>query len=259
MLQRIYIHLILILLLLGLSGCSPSAQSPIIFQEDFKQGSLDKSRWEITMDGDFAESVVDVFDIDPGQGTDYRLRIGGNTIGTSNPLKFLGVRSKNTIDITGGTSISFDLDWNNQANGCYLTASLYLCPTESINPKSEDDWLKFEYVGVPPGRNVRINIWEKVGGAVHPLYTDWGPRDDQDRPIGKPLGFNKHRIGMFLNEGSLRVVQDEEEIYPLSKHDLSFTTGYVYLQMSSGTNYPSREVYFDNITVQSASLNMKLP
>ena len=174
-------------------------------------------------------------------------------------MKFLGVRSKDTVDFSVKKAITFDLDWNNQANGCYLTASLYLCPAVSNNPKAESNWLKFEYVGVPPGKNVRINIWEKVDGAVHPLHTDRGPHDDQNRPIGKPLGLASHRIGLLLDKDSLQVLQDGEEIYPLSMHNLEFTTAYVYLQMSSGTNYPSREVYFDNIMVQSACAGTQRP
>jgi len=241
------------MLLFSLPGCKPAAESPVIFQEDFEQGSLDLSRWEVTLDGDFAEAVVDVADVDLGEDIDYRLRLRAKTIGTSDPLKFLGVRSKDMVDFGTGKAITFDLDWNNQANGCYLTASLYLCPTVSENPKRDSNWVKFEYVGVPPGRNVRINIWEKVDDAVHPLHTDWGPRDDQGKPLGYPLGLNSHSISMFIDQGSLRVLQDDEEIYPLSEHSLNFSKAYLYLQMSSGTNYPSREVYFDNVVVQSAS------
>jgi len=69
-----------------------------------------------------------------------------------------------------GKELCFDLDWNNQSNGCYLTASLYLCPTVTTgNPGNEKDWLKFEYVGVPPGRNARCVIATKIAGVD--LYT----------------------------------------------------------------------------------------
>ena len=177
---------ILMTLLVGLIGCGPSDQSSVLFQEDFERGSLDTSLWEVTIDGDFAEAVVDVVDVDPSEDIDYRLRLRANTIGTSDPLKYLGVRSKNEVDLSTEESVSFDLDWNNQANGCYLTAALYLCPTVSSNPRNESNWLKFEYTGAPPGRNIRINIWEKVDGAVNPLYTDWGPRDDQAGQLANP-------------------------------------------------------------------------
>jgi len=247
---RNLIACVLLILLVELFGCGPAVQSTVLFQEDFGLGSLDSSQWEVTIDGDFAEAVVDVADVDPGEDTDYRLRLQANTIGTSDPLKFLGVRSKNEVDLSAEASVSFDLDWNNQANGCYLTAALYLCPTVSSNPRNESNWLKFEYVGVPPGRNIRINIWEKVHDAVNPLHTDWGPTDDQGRPIGKALGRDSHRVQILLEKGSLQVFQDGEQIYHLSEYDLKFDTAYIYLQMSSGTNYPSREVYFDNVLVQ---------
>ncbi len=236
-------------------GFRPAPETPVLFQEGFDQGSLDSSRWEVTIDGDFAEVVVDVYDVDPGEDNDYRLRLRADTIGTSDPLKFLGVRSRNEFDFTTGRTVSFDLDWNDQSNGCYLTASLYLCPVISVNPKNEDNWLKFEYTGVPPGRSVRTNIWQKVDGVTKELLTDWGPRDEQDRPIGKPLEIGSQRVELLLEENSLRVLENSKEIFQLSDYELGFTTAYIYLQMSSGTNYPSREVYFDNITVTDSVTN----
>ncbi len=246
---------VLSIFLFSVAGCTSIVRRPEVFTEDFEKGRLDLSRWEVTSDGDFTEAIVDVIDVAPGGETDYRLRLRANTVGTSNPLKYLGVRSMNTVNLNTAKTILFDLDWNKQTNGSYLTASFYLCPAKSENPKEENDWLKFEYVGVPPGRNVRINILAKVDGVVYPLHVDWGPRDDNGRPFGYPLGLSSHRISLFLDKSRMRVVQDKEEIFPLSKHNLEFTTAYIYLQMSSGTNYPSREIYFDNIIVRSPSLD----
>ena len=236
-------------------GFRPGVENPVVFQESFEQGSLDSSQWEGTIDGDFAEVVVDVYDVDSSEDTDYRLRLGANTIGTSDPLKFLGVRSRNEFDLSNGRAVSFDLDWNDQSNGCYLTASLYLCPVTSDNPKNEDNWLKFEYTGVPPGRNVRTNIWQKTDGVIEELLTDWGPRDEQGRPIGKLLEIGNQRIELLLEENNLQVFENSKEILRLSDYELIFTTAYIYLQMSSGTNYPLREVYFDNITVRDVITN----
>ncbi|MFC1940957.1 hypothetical protein ACFLWL_00885 [Chloroflexota bacterium] len=241
--------------LFSITGCLATDNDDIIFQDDFNTGRIDESRWELTFDGNFAEAEVDVADVNPDKDIDYRLILRADTIGTSHPLKYLGVRSKTLIDFTEGTEIAFDLDWNNQTNGSYLTSALYLSPTVSNNPKNEDDWLKFEYVGVPPGKNVRISIWEKVEGVGYPVHTDWGPDNDQGKPLGLPLGSDVHRIRLILDENQLRVLQDNEEIFSNSEHNLNFTTAYLYLQMSSGTNYHSRELYFDNITVQSASLS----
>jgi len=250
---------ILSVFLFSIAGCTSIVRRPELFTEDFEKGRLDLLRWEVTSDGDFAEAIVDVIDVASGEETDFRLRLRANTVGTSDPLKYLGLKSKNTVHFDTAKAILFDLDWNKQTNGSYLTASFYLCPIKSDNPKEESDWLKFEYVGVPPGRNVRINILAKADGVIYPLHVDWGPRSDNGRPLGKPLGLSSHRISLFLDKSRMRVVQDDEEIFPLTKHNLNFTTAYIYLQMSSGTNYPSREIYFDNIIVRSPSSDWKLP
>jgi hypothetical protein len=255
MMRHVSLVGVLSMFLFSIAGCLSVLRRPEVFVEDFEKGRLDISRWEVTSDGNFAEAIIDVVDVAPGEETDYRLRLRANTIGTSDPLKFLGLRSKNTVDCEELKAIMFDLDWNKQTNGSYLTASFYLCPSVSDNPREESDWLMFEYVGVPPGRNVRINILAKVDGVVYPLHMDWGPRDNNGRPLGYPLGLSSHRINIFFDKSRMRVVQDDEEIFPLSKHNLNFTAAYIYLQMSSGTNYPSREIYFDNIIVRSPSLD----
>jgi hypothetical protein len=259
MMRYISIVGVLSIFLLSVAGCVSLIRRSELFVEDFEKGRLDLSQWEVTSDGDFTEAIVDVVDVLPGEQTDHRLRLRANTIGTSDPLKYLGLRSRDMVDFNPARTILFDLDWNKQTNGSYLTASFYLCPTASKNPKEENDWLKFEYVGVPPGQNVRISILAKVDGVVYTLHMDWGPRDDNGRPLGKPLGLSTHRISLFLDKSRVRVVQDDEEIFPLSKHNLNFTAAYIYLQMSSGTNYPSREIYFDNIIVRSPSSGWKFP
>jgi hypothetical protein len=131
-----------------------------IFNENFSEGILNAERWQITCEGDFEESTIDVYD--------HRLRLRANTIGTSDDtVKFHGVRSVQRVDFSRGLNISFDLDWNNQSNGCYLTGSVYLCPTATNeNPRDGNDWLKFEYVGAPPGQNARCVIATKIDGRT---------------------------------------------------------------------------------------------
>ena len=85
---------ILSILLLSVFGCKSVTRYPGIFKEDFEKGELNLSRWEVTYNGDFADAVVDVVDVSPGEDTDHRLRLRANTIGTSDPLKYLGVRGK---------------------------------------------------------------------------------------------------------------------------------------------------------------------
>ena len=159
-------------------------------------------------------------------------------------VKFLGVRSVKSIVFAPGTTVSFDLDWNQQTNGCYLTAAVYLCPTvTSKNPREEADWLKFEYVGVPPGKKARSVVARKTKGRVHYLDRDGWPEDRQGRDID-----NQH-IVVIKDSTGFHIRENGQELYRTRSHDLAFDEVYIYLQMSSHSNYPGREIYFDNVAV----------
>jgi len=159
-------------------------------------------------------------------------------------VKFHGVRNVEKVNFSDEKEISFDLDWNNQSNGCYLTASLYLCPTVTNgNPRGEKDWLKFEYVGVPPGRNARCVTATKNDGKVKYLYTEGWPGQRTGRHIAY------QRIKIILDNKSLKIIENGKEIYCLPSHGLKFTSAYIYLQMSSHSNYHAREIYFDNVVI----------
>ena len=234
------------LIIVSLFGCGPKSENPVLFQEDFERGSLDSSRWEVTSDGDFAEAIVDVIDIDATEATDYRLRLGANTIGTSDPLKYLGVRSTDDLDFSAVREVAFDLDWNDQANGCYLTAGLYLCPVSTDkNPGDEPNWLAFEYLGVPPGKNARFQITSASEGSFRFLFTEGWP--DKQR-TGREIA-NQH-VELTIDKDRLKVMENGEELFSTNDHGQDFTQAYLYLQMSSHSNYPSRELYFDNIVVK---------
>lgn len=218
-----------------------------IFNENFSEGVLNPERWQITREGDFTESIIDVYDADPTENVDFRLRLRANTIGTcDDTVKFHGVCSVEKVDFSDAKEISFDIDWNNQSNGCYLTASLYLCPTVTNgNPGEEKDWFKFEYVGVPPGHNARCVIVSKSDGKVKYLYTEGWPEQRTGRHIAH------QRIKIILDNASLRVIENGKEIYSSQSQGLEFSSAYLYLQMSSHSNYPSREIYFDNVVIAS--------
>lgn len=216
------------------------------FQDDFSEGELSEAKWHIIRQGDFRESTVDVYDVDDKDGVDYRLRLRADTIGTAdNTVKFHGVRSLEKIDLNKETLISFSLDWNKQRNGSYLTAGVYLCPTITDgNPKSEKDWLKFQYVGVPPGRNARAVIAIKTNRRLVQLYTEGWPKQQR---TGRHIGNQK--VTLILSGKHLTVMENNREIHKAELPGLSFDAAYLYLQMSSHSNYPAREVYFDNIVV----------
>jgi hypothetical protein len=217
----------------------------IDIRDTFDDGFLDPHLWEITREGDVQESTIDVVDVNSSGGTDYRLRLHMNTLGTRDDIvKFLGVRSIRMVNFSNEKYISFDFDWNNQSNGCYLTSSAYLCPTATkTNPENEKEWLKFEYIGVPPGYNSRCVIASKSDGLTHYLYTEGWPEQRSGRKIG-----NQH-ICFILDDASLIITENGEEIYSTQAHNLKFTSAYLYLQMGSHSNYPDREIYFDNILV----------
>jgi len=225
----------------------PELTEIVELQDNFSDGTLNPQLWEITREGDFKESTIDVYDADPTENVDYRLRLRMNTIGTKDDtVKFHGVRSVEKVNFSDEKEISFDLDWNNQSNGCYLTASLYLCPTATNgNPRNEKDWLKFEYVGVPPGRNARCVIATKINGKVKYLYTEGWPEQRTGRYIAYQW------IKIVLDNKSLKIIENGKEIYCLQSHALEFTSAYLYLQMSSHSNYPAREIYFDNVVIAS--------
>ena len=123
-------------------------------------------------------------------------------------VKFHGVRTAQKLNFSEGLNISFDIDWNNQSNGCYLTASLYLCPTATNgNPGEEKNWFKFEYVGVPPGRNARCVIATKSDGRVKYLYTEGWP----EHRTGRHIAYQ--RIKIILDDKSLKIIENEKEIY----------------------------------------------
>jgi len=219
----------------------PSITRPELY-DDFDTGAFNPDKWAITKEGDTGEWIVDVIDRNPEED-DYRLRMGMDTIGTrDDTVKYLGVRSVKSVDLNNERRISFDVDWNNQSNGCYLTASFILCPTITDgNPENENEWVKFEYVGVPPGKNARAVISSKSDGSINYLFMEDWPSQKTGREIGN------QRIEIILNDGVIQVSENGTELYQSKDSAIEFTSAHVYLQMSSHSNYPFRDIYFDNL------------
>jgi len=228
-----------------LSGSPPAAaqqgtQGVESFSDDFSSANLDKKKWSITRKNDFAEFAVDTIKADGGNG---RLRLRCGTIGTDDAtVKVLGVASKQPLDLSGRKRLALDFDWNDQSNGCYLTGGFYLCPALTDgNPGDEADWLRIEYVGVPPGKKGRAAIWLKKGGKTRWLYDEGWPR----RRNGRELGVQ--HVEVFFQGGSWRVLENGRLLYDSQGRKLPFREAHLYLQMSSHSNYPPREVFFDNV------------
>ena len=220
--------------------------APYAWTESFIQGRLDPSRWQTTAEGDFREGTVDVVDVGKPGASDFRLRLRADTRGTrDDTVKFLGVGTTFRIPLGGPTRISLRLDWNEQANGSYLSAGLVLSPENTTgNPLQRRNWLKVEYVGVPPGKNARLAVSLKREGRERSLNSQGWPETNR---AGRKLAVQN--IEIVTVGGSFEVWENGALQYEAPEETLPFDSAYLYLQMSSHSNYPPREIFFDEIRV----------
>jgi hypothetical protein len=224
------------LLLVGVDGS---------WHEGFDSARLDPARWVVTEEGDFKESAVDVVDVsDRGVG-DFRLRLRADTRGTrDDTVKFLGVRTVKSLPIKEGTRIGVTLDWNDQANGSYLSAGLVLTPEATRrNPLGGRDWLQVEYVGVPPGHNARLSVALCSAGRARTLFTEGWPESNRH---GRRIDVQELRL--VFAESSFEIHENGRRVFE-STAAVPFHEAYLHLQLSSHSNYPPREVYFDDVRV----------
>lgn len=235
-------------------GEGPAQVSPqpsrVLFQDSFDNGALNPALWNVTSEGDFAEMAAEVIDSGSTNAPDFRLRLMANTLGTADDtVKFLGVRTLQNFELMQGIMVSFELDWNEQANGSYLTSGLYLSPVlTDFNPAKESDWIALEYIGVPPGKNARFQIARNVNGRFGIVYDEGWPNIQR---TGRKIA--KQHIEVFIDAQHLKVIENSKELFSSSVHGLNFNHAYIYFQMSSHSNYPGRTVYYDNILVQGVS------
>jgi len=224
------------------SPSAPSAGEPAVdsLQDNFNGSKIDETRWVLVRDGDFRKEAIEL--------SGARLKISADTIGTDErTIKYLGLRSRSPVDFRSPKLLSCNIDWNNQSNGTYLTASIYICPQASAGaPEKEPDWLKFEYAGVPPDKNARALVAAKVAGQLKLLETEGWPEQRQGRLIGN------QRIEIRLAQNNLTVSEDGRRIVSTNPQ-LGFSSGYVYLLLSSHSNYPERTVFFDNFSITASN------
>lgn len=219
--------LVLISLTLGQTG----------FEDRFSSLTLDAAKWALTHQGDTEKSVTDV--------SEGRLRMTMSTMGTrDDTVKYRGVRTRKALNLSRGLDLSYELDWNNQANGSYMSAAIYLCSgSTNSNPADENIWLKVEHIGVPPGQNGRILIAHRDGGVEKDLFTEGWP--DKQR-AGRHIDRQKVRI--VLRNPGIEVWENGVRIYADISFRNAFSNGYLYLQMSSHSNYRERTVYFHHVS-----------
>jgi len=221
----------------------PSAFKDAFFYDDFSGKELFAGgKWIPTRDGDFREAVADIV------GGRLRFRVG--TIGTDDKtVKHLGLRSAQAVvDLARPVELGAEIDWNNQANGCYLYASLFVCPTATDKtPAAEKDWLRFEYAGVPPGKNARASLYRHRAGNLGELCTEgWPTKQKAGRPIAN------QKVVIRLDRENAEVIENGSAWWGPAPHGLSLDRAYLYLEVRSHSNYPPRELFFDNIVLRPA-------
>lgn len=206
------------------------------YRDAFDSSELEA--WEVTSKNDFNERVVET-------RRDARLRIRADTMGTrDDTVKFLGARLRRPIAIGAGVCVSTTLDWNHQTNGSYLSAALVLAGGETReNPLDLDDWLAVEYVGVPPGRKARIQVRESREGGSRMLEDEGWPDEQRE---GRTV--EEVRIALELAPARYRLWEDgklmsEGDLSPLAE------SVFLYLQLSTHSNYRAREIYFDDVEI----------
>ncbi len=209
------------------------------FRDDFSSPSLRKDRWVVTAAGDFEERAADVTG---GQ----RLRLRADTRATrDDTVKFLGVRTREAFAVRDGLCVAATLDWNDQANGSYLSAAVILAGAETrANPLLGRDWLAAEYVGVPPGRSARLQLASSSSGLRRTLEDEGWPLVQRG---GRTIG--RVRVVLFVAPTATRLWENGELRHESAGPTLLAPRVFLHLQLSSHSNYPAREVYFDDVEV----------
>jgi len=244
-LVRVFVVLSMLLAASALSdsagGEAEEAHEGVLFSDDFSGETLDPGKWTVTRLNDFETESAAI--------AGGRLRMAASSVGTDDrTVKFHGVRTAQpVVGLSAPVEVDFELDWRDQANGCYMTAGAYICPTVSDNPRDEDTWLRVQYIGVPPGRNARCLISLRARGRERRLLTEDWPEKREGRVIGRQA------LRILLDGPRLRVTENGETILDVDDVDLGAEQAYLYLQHSTHSNYRLREVFFDDVVVRRAA------
>ena len=84
------------------------------------------------------------------------------------------------------------------------------------------------------------------------LFTEGWPKNDRK---GRPIGDQAVRV--VFTSGGIEIHENGKPLWESDKLDLPFDEAFLYLQMSSHSNYRAREVFFNDVTVSSSSSEKK--
>jgi len=204
---------------------------------------LDKIKWQRIYKGNARRSSAKFIDGDNPDHTSLLLQI--DTIGTSDPICTVGAFTRDVVFLEEGIEISAVLDWNRQANGCYMTAGIYIVPDIiREDPRDADDWLCVEYTGVPPGKNVRRTVAIRIHGNIRYLDRDGWPKNREGRHI------EKVQIRIVFDADAFKIFENGNLIHRSKEDSQRLKKGHLCFALRSHSNYPNRAVYFREISVK---------
>jgi hypothetical protein len=227
---------------LGLASVASADSGATLLTETFGK-ALDSDRWDLVRVNDTKSDRI--------EAADGKLVVALETTGTDDTtVKVRGIRSHAAFDL-GDTplAITTTVDWNGQSNGCYLSAGLALVPQDyslEKDPRKCAEGIYFEWIGVPPGKNVRPYLAKRHSSSLVELYTEGWPQEKREDRKGREP--SKAKITVEVGKDSVRLLEGDKELYkgkdapPAGKYKL-------VLFATSHSNYPKRTVYFEGCTV----------
>lgn len=245
----------LLALLLWLPAAAAGAQGRAVWTEAFSDGPLNPSRWQVTSSGDARTREAQVVESPPGSAQ-FRLALSADTRGTpGETVMTVGVRSVARLSLVPDARVSFDVDWNDPENGSYLSGAAVLAPGDtSGDVLALADWLKVEYVGVPPGQLARMVIAVKAGGHERTLFAEgWPERNRVGRRIRRP------HLVVLVRNGYVEVRENDAIVYASTEPVVGFSTGHLYFRLSSHSNYPRRTILFGPVRAEGTGLGVSGP
>jgi hypothetical protein len=223
--------------LLVLLPALAQADGPKPLLADGFERALDPDRWEVVRVNDARSDKIEA-----GGG---RLLVALETIGADDrTVKVRGVRSREAFSLgSGPLRFGAAVDWNSQANGCYLSAGFALVPESyglDKDPREAPEGLYFEWIGVPPGKSVRPYLARRHMSALVELYTEGWPQPKREDRVGRAA--SKAKVSLEVGKDSVRLLEGEKELFK-GKDGLS---GKFRLELfvSGHSNYPLRTVHF---------------
>ncbi len=169
-------------------------------------------------------------------------------------VKVRGVRTAQSVPLRGGATDAFELgltmQWTSSTNGSYLSMDLVLCPTATNgDPMKEPDWLRFAYVGVPPGRMARALLEQCRSGRREPVHTEGWPQENrQGREVERSRVVLRATQGSS-GQGKLEVEESGRGLVAQEPWAAPFDAAYVYLVETGHSNYPTRTVWFADLSI----------